>query len=69
MALQDPCLDLGDPRLKGLEKAAVFLGTEDTGLTPGTVALMDHVVRIPMARGIDSLNVATAAAVAFWELR
>lgn len=69
MALQDPCLDLGDPRLKGLDKAAIFLGTEDTGLTADTVARMDRVVRIPMARGIDSLNVATAAAVAFWELR
>ncbi len=69
MALQDPCLDLGDPRLKGLDRAAIFLGTEDTGLTADTVARMDHIVRIPMARGIDSLNVATAAAVAFWELR
>ena len=69
MALQDPCLDLGDPHLKNLNKAAIFLGTEDTGLTAGTRARMDHVVRIPMARGIDSLNVATAAAVAFWELR
>ena len=69
MALQDPCLDLGDPCLRGLDRAAVFLGTEDTGLTADTIAQMDHIVRIPMARGIDSLNVATAAAVAFWELR
>ncbi len=69
MALQEPCRDLGDPILKGIDKTAVFLGTEDTGLTADTVARMDHVVRIPMARGIDSLNVATAAAVAFWELR
>ena len=69
MALQDPCLDLGDPQLKSLDKTAVFLGTEDTGLTDATIAWMDQIVRIPMARGIDSLNVATAAAVAFWELR
>ena len=69
MALQDPCLDLGDPAVAGLDRAAVFLGTEDTGLTADTVSRMDHIVRIPMARGIDSLNVATAAAVAFWELR
>ena len=68
-ALQPPCLDLGDPRLRAYDRLAVFLGTEDTGLTPETVARMDHIVRIPMARGIDSLNVATAAAVAFWELR
>ena len=69
MALQDPCLDLGDPCLRGYDRVAVFLGTEDTGLTAGTMTRMDHIVRIPMARGIDSLNVATAAAVAFWELR
>ena len=69
MALQDPCETLGDPALRAFDRAAVFLGTEDTGLTADTVALMDHIVRIPMARGIDSLNVATAAAVAFWELR
>ena len=69
LALQDPCLDLGDPAARSGERLAVFLGTEDTGLTPDTVRRMDRVVRIPMARGIDSLNVATAAAVAFWELR
>ena len=68
-ALQDPCVDLGDERLRGPDKIAVFLGTEDTGLNLTTLAQMDHVVRIPMARGIDSLNVATAAAIAFWELR
>ena len=68
-ALRKPCVDLGDERLHGLDKIAVFLGTEDTGLKPSTLSQMDHVVRIPMARGIDSLNVATAAAIAFWELR
>ncbi len=69
MALQSPCVTLDDPCLKRSGRRAVFLGTEDTGLTPVTVAMMDQVARIPMARGIDSLNVATAAAVAFWELR
>ena len=69
LALKDNCLSLDDPMLSAQDKLAIYLGTEDTGLTAGTVARMDHVVRIPMARGIDSLNVATAAAVAFWELR
>lgn len=68
-ALQEPCLTLGDARLRGLDRAAVFLGTEDTGLTQSTLSRMDHIVRIPMAAGIDSLNVAAAAAIAFWELR
>ena len=69
MALREPCLDLGDSSLHEFKRTAVFLGTEDTGLTAGTIARMDHIVRIPMSRDIDSLNVATAAAVAFWELR
>lgn len=68
-ALQEPCVNLGDEGLRGLEKAAIFLGTEDTGLTLETLSRMDQIVRIPMAEGIDSLNVATAAAIAFWELR
>ncbi len=69
LALRDDSVPLGDPRLHGLERLALFLGTEDTGLRPDTIAAMDQVVRIPMQRGIDSLNVATAAAVAFWETR
>ena len=68
-ALREPCIPLGDEKLHGLDKAAIFLGTEDTGLTQGTLSRMDHIVRIPMAEGIDSLNVAAAAAIAFWELR
>ena len=68
-ALREPCIPLGDEKLHGLDKAAVFLGTEDTGLTQSTLSGMDHIVRIPMAEGIDSLNVAAAAAIAFWELR
>ena len=68
LALRDPCLDLRDPRLRAAERAALFFGTEDTGLTDDTLARMDHIARIPMARGIDSLNVAAAAAIAFWAL-
>ena len=68
-ALRDPCLPLGDPALLHDGKLAFFMGTEDTGLTADTVSRMDQIVRIPMMKGIDSLNVATAAAVAFWETR
>ena len=69
LALSEPCIALGDPQLRTAERLAMFFGTEDTGLKAETIARMDDIVRIPMARGIDSLNVATAAAVAFWELR
>ena len=51
------------------EKLAVILGTEGDGLAAGTIADCDYRVRIPMAHGVDSLNVAAASAVAFWELR
>ncbi len=69
MALRDDCLSLDDPALPCLPKIALCLGTEDTGLTPQVLDRCDHVVKIPMAPGIDSLNVAAAAAVAFWQLR
>ena len=69
LALRDDCLTLDDPRLPVLPKLAVCLGTEDTGLTEATMAQCDYIVKIPMAPGIDSLNVAAAAAVAFWQLR
>lgn len=69
MALREPCLALDDPALQAAQKLAVYLGTEDTGLSERTVSQCDHIVRIPMAPGIDSLNVAAAAAVAFWQLR
>ena len=69
LALRDQCLTLDDPALPRLEKTAVYLGTEDTGLTEKTISQCDHIVKIPMAPGIDSLNVAAAAAVAFWQLR
>lgn len=69
LALRDRCLSLDDPALPALPRLALFLGTEDTGLTEDTIRQCDHVVKIPMAAGIDSLNVAAAAAVAFWQLR
>ena len=69
MALREPCLALDDPGLQAVQKLAVYLGTEDTGLSERTVSQCDHIVKIPMAPGIDSLNVAAAAAVAFWQLR
>ena len=68
LALMDGCLALDDPRLKAPERLAVFLGTEDTGLTGETIRGCDFIAKIPMAPGIDSLNVAAASAVAFWEL-
>ncbi len=69
LALRDHCLTLDDPLLPCLPKLAIVLGTEDTGLTEETIRQCDHIVKIPMAPGIDSLNVAAAAAVAFWQLR
>ena len=68
MALQEDSLRLDDPRLKTCEKLAVVLGTEGDGLSDGTLADCDYTVKIPMAHGVDSLNVAAASAVAFWEL-
>ncbi len=68
MALSNDTADIRDPRLKAAEKLAVILGTEGTGLRPETVRLADYTVKIPMFHGVDSLNVAAAAAVAFWEL-
>ncbi|MBQ8970140.1 MAG: RNA methyltransferase, partial [Lachnospiraceae bacterium] len=57
-----------DPRLRKADKLAVLLGTENTGLRPETISACDYRVRIPMSHGVDSLNVAAASAVAFWEL-
>ena len=68
MALSHDTADLRDPRLKKTERLAVILGTEGTGLLPETVRRADWTVKIPMAHGVDSLNVGAAAAVAFWEL-
>jgi tRNA G18 (ribose-2'-O)-methylase SpoU len=58
-----------DPRLGDIEKLAIILGSEGDGLTDATIADCDYTVRIPMYHGVDSLNVAAASAVAFWELR
>ena len=69
MALRDDCRTLDDPALRRFCRLAVCLGTEDTGLTDETIRRCDDIVKIPMAEGIDSLNVAAAAAVAFWQLR
>ena len=69
LALQPDCLCLDDPRLSACERLAIYLGTEDNGLTENTIRQCDHIARIPMAAGIDSLNVAAAAAIAFWQLR
>ena len=69
MALTDDSVSIDDPALKSLPKLAIIMGTEGDGLAREVIAEADYVVRIPMAHGVDSLNVAAAAAVAFWELR
>ena len=68
MALKKDSLRLDDPRLRSCERLAVVLGTEGDGLSDGTLSDCDFTVMIPMAHGVDSLNVAAASAVAFWEL-
>ena len=68
MALSSDALALGDPVLKDIKRKAVILGNEGYGLTEKSIKDCDHVVMIPMAAGVDSLNVAAASAVAFWEL-
>ena len=69
MALVDDSLPMDDPRLKECERLAIVLGTEGDGLSKETIMGCDFAVKIPMAHGVDSLNVAAASAVAFWELR
>lgn len=68
MALSDNSVSIDDPRLMCEDKLAVVLGTEGDGLADCTIAGCDYTVRIPMAHGVDSLNVAAASAVAFWQL-
>lgn len=68
MALKEDSVSLRDERLKKEEKLAIVLGTEGDGLAGRTIADCDYTVMIPMAHGVDSLNVAAASAVAFWEL-
>ena len=69
MALRDDSYSVDDPALREVEKLAVVLGTEGDGLADSTIANCDYTVKIPMYHGVDSLNVAAASAVAFWELR
>lgn len=68
LALSDKCVSLSDPALKKEEKLALILGTEGEGLCRETIEYSDYAVKIPMSHGVDSLNVAAAGAVAFWEL-
>ena len=69
MALKDDSYSVDDPALRQVEKLAIVLGTEGDGLAAKTIADCDYTVKIPMYHGVDSLNVAAASAVAFWELR
>ena len=69
MALREDSVSIDDAGLAAEPKLAIVLGTEGTGLTCRTIADCDYTVRIPMQHGVDSLNVAAASAVAFWELR
>lgn len=69
MALSDNSVSIDDPQLAKEDKLAIVLGTEGDGLSGITIADCDYTVKIPMAHGVDSLNVAAASAVAFWELR
>lgn len=68
MALSDRSVSIDDERLAKEPKLAVVLGTEGDGLAAGTIASCDYTVKIPMSHGVDSLNVAAASAVAFWQL-
>ncbi len=69
MALEDRSIGIDDPILHAQERLAIIMGTEGEGLPDETIQSADYVVKIPMAHGVDSLNVAAAASVAFWELR
>ena len=68
MALSDRSVSIDDEQLAKEPKLAVVLGTEGDGLAAGTIASCDYTVKIPMSHGVDSLNVAAASAVAFWQL-
>ena len=69
MALTDNSVRIDDAQLAAEPRLAIVLGTEGDGLSPRTIAACDYTVKIPMAHGVDSLNVAAASAVAFWQLR
>ena len=68
MALTDNSVSINDPQVVNQEQLAIILGTEGEGLKPKTIEMCDYTIRIPMREGVDSLNVAAASAVAFWEL-
>ena len=68
MALSDNSVSISDERLATEDKLAISLGTEGDGLSKNTIAECDYTVKIPMAHGVDSLNVAAAGAIAFWQL-
>ena len=68
MALTDNSVSIKDPTVCGEERLAIILGTEGEGLADTTIADCDYTVKIPMSHGVDSLNVAAASAVAFWQL-
>jgi hypothetical protein len=68
MALSDDSVGIDDEIIEKSEKIAIILGTEGTGLAKETIAACERTVRIPMSHGVDSLNVAAASAVAFWQL-
>ena len=68
MALSDRSVSIDDAVLAAEPRLAIILGTEGDGLAPSTIAACDHTVKIPMSHGVDSLNVAAASAVAFWQL-
>lgn len=69
MALSDRSVSIDDPALAAVDKLAIVLGTEGDGLSKDTIARCDYTVKIPMSNGVDSLNVAAAGAVAFWQLK
>lgn len=69
MALTDDSVSIDDPQLTAEPRLAIVMGTEGDGLAKAVIASTDYVVRIPMSHHVDSLNVAAASAVAFWELR
>lgn len=68
MALSDNAISIDNPQLMAEEKLAIILGTEGDGLASSTIAGCDYTICIPMSHGVDSLNVAAASAVAFWQL-
>lgn len=68
MALRHNTISIDDPRLDKVGKLAIILGSEGPGLTEKTIDQSDFTIKIPMAAGVDSLNVAAASALAFWEL-